>query len=64
MSIIFGGAQFKEGTDLWATQGVGLMPPPDFGRFLSKDRFARNLRFWARGLKEEREKLLEPLFEI
>ena len=33
LSIIFGGAQFKAGTDLWATQRVGLMPPPDFGRF-------------------------------
>jgi hypothetical protein len=43
LAIIFGGAQFKEGTDLWATQRVGLMPPPDFGRFLSKDRFQRIL---------------------
>ena len=54
LAIIFGGAQFKEGTDLWATQRVGLMPPPDFGRFLSKDRFQRILRYWARGLSEER----------
>ena len=53
----FWGAQFKEGTDLWATQRVGLMPPPDFGRFLSKDRFQRILRYWARGLSEEREVL-------
>jgi hypothetical protein len=57
LSIIFGGAQFKTGTDLWATQRVGLMPPPDFGRFLSKDRFQRILRYWARGLAEEREML-------
>jgi hypothetical protein len=56
-SIIFGGAQFKEGTDLWVTQRVGLMPPPDFGRQLSKDRFQRILRYWARGLREERDKL-------
>jgi hypothetical protein len=57
LSIIFGGAQFKEGTDLWATQRVGSMPPPDFGRFLSKDRFQRILRYRARGLSEEREVL-------
>ena len=57
LAIIFGGAQFKEGTDLWATQRVGLMPAPDFGRFLSKDRFKRILRCWSRGLSEEREVL-------
>ena len=54
LAIIFGGAQFKEGTDLWATQRVGLMPPPDFGRQLSRDRFQRILRYWGRGLEEER----------
>ena len=31
--VIFGGAQFKTGTDLWATETKGLMPPPDFGRY-------------------------------
>ena len=57
IAIIFGGAQFKEGTDLWATKRVGMMPAPDFGRHLSHDRFQRVLRYWARGLPEEREKL-------
>ncbi len=57
LAIILGGAQFKEGTDLWATQRAGLMPPPDFGRFLSEDRFKRILRYWSRGLSEEREVL-------
>ena len=57
LAIIFGGAQFKEGTDLWATKRVGMMPPPDFGRQLSHDRFQRVLRYWARGLPEEREKV-------
>ncbi len=27
---LYGGAQFKEGTDLWATAPVGMMPPPRF----------------------------------
>ncbi len=49
MTIIFGGAQFKEGTDLWATQNLGLMPPPDFGRHLSRDRFKRIVRYWELG---------------
>ena len=33
LKVIFGGAQFKTGTDLWATETKGLMPPPDFGRY-------------------------------
>ncbi len=33
------------------------MSPPDFGRQLSHDRFQRVLRYWARGLPEEREKI-------
>ena len=28
---VYGGAQFKEGTDLWATERVGMMPPPISG---------------------------------
>ena len=57
LTIIFGGAQFKEGTDLWATQNVGLMPPPDFGRHLSRDRFKRIVRYWGRGRISERNRL-------
>ena len=49
MKCLLGGAQFKEGTDLWATEARGLIPPPDFGRIISKDRFDRVLRYWARG---------------
>ncbi len=37
LAIIFGGAQFKEGTDLWSTKRVGMLPAPDFGRQLSRD---------------------------
>jgi hypothetical protein len=62
LAIIFGGAQFKEGTDLWTTQRVGLMPPPDFGRFLSQDRFSRILRYWARGRQDERDKLRDNVW--
>ena len=57
LTIIFGGSQFKEGTDLWATQNLGLMPPPDFGRHLSRDRFRRIVRYWARGRIRERDRL-------
>jgi hypothetical protein len=57
LTIIFGGAQFKDGTDLWATNNHGLMPPPDFGKHLSRDRFKRICRYWARGLKRERDRL-------
>ena len=44
-----GGAQFKEGTDLWATERVGMMPPPNFGRHLDKERFTRILRCLRKG---------------
>ncbi len=33
LCIIFGGAQFKEMTDLWAVKRKGMMPLPDFGLF-------------------------------
>ncbi len=32
LAIVFGGAQFREGTDLRATKKVGMMPAPGFGR--------------------------------
>jgi hypothetical protein len=65
IAIIFGGAQFKEGTNLWATKKVGMMPGPDFGRQLAYDRFERVLRYWARGLPGERERLrLDPWAQI
>ncbi len=44
MALIFGGAQFKAETDLWATDTRGMMPAPDFGRVLSRDKFKRILR--------------------
>jgi hypothetical protein len=67
LAIIFGGAQFKEGTDLWSTKRVGMMPAPDFGKYLSHDRFQRILRYWGRGrgTPEERGKLrLNPWAQI
>jgi hypothetical protein len=33
LCFIFGGAQFKENTDLWALQRKGMIPSPDFGLF-------------------------------
>ncbi len=57
LAIIFGGAQFREGTNMWSTKRVGMMPAPDFGRQLSYDRFQRILRYWARGFPYERERL-------
>jgi hypothetical protein len=57
LAIVLGGAQFKEETDLWAAKTLGLMPPPDFGRHLSRDKFKRIIRYWSRGLKAERDQL-------
>ncbi len=55
LAIIFGGAQFKEGTELWATRWVDAASR--LRSFLSQDRFSRILRYWARGLQDERDKL-------
>ena len=46
---LFGGAQYKPGTGSWATKVKCMMQPPDFGKLLSKDRFARVKRYLARG---------------
>ena len=43
------GAQYRSGTELWATEWKGMLAPPDFGRVLSHDRFVRILRYLARG---------------
>jgi hypothetical protein len=55
--MIFGGAQFKSETDLWATDMRALMPAPGFGRLMSRDKFRRILRYWARGTQEDKDQL-------
>jgi hypothetical protein len=47
LSILFGGAQFKEGTDLWSVVVKGMLPSPDFWLYLSRDCFHKILRYWA-----------------
>jgi hypothetical protein len=65
LCIIFGGAQFKEMTDLWSITKKGMMPPPDFGLYLSRDRFERLLRYWAFGPEKCWGELLEkPWTEV
>ena len=63
LCIIFGGAQFKEGTDLWCLTQKGMMPPPDFGMYLSRDRFQRILRYWAFGVTGDVDMLREKPWE-
>ena len=65
LCIIFGGAQFKENTELWAVTRRGMMPAPDFGLYLSRDRFERILRYWAYGPEKCWGELLEkPWTEV
>ena len=45
MRCLYGGAQYKKGTDLWATERQGMINAPDFGRVLAKDRFTRINRY-------------------
>ena len=46
---LFGGSLYKKGTDLWSREPLGVMPAPDFGRFLTHDRFLRVQRYLGRG---------------
>jgi hypothetical protein len=65
LCVIFGGAQYKEGTNLWATSKKGMLRAPDFGLHLSEDRFAKILRYWAKGPDGTREKLVDnPWAEV
>ncbi len=57
LCVIFGGAQFKDMTDLWSIKRKGMMPPPDFGLYLSRDRFRKILHYWARGPEGTSDKL-------
>ena len=45
MRCLYGGAQYKKGTDLWATERKGMINAPDFGRVLARDRFIRINRY-------------------
>ena len=62
---LYGGAQFKEGSDCWATDTVDMLPPPNFGRHLNADRFDRILRYFARGPEGCDENAAEdPWFQV
>jgi hypothetical protein len=63
LCVIFGGAQFKDMTDLWSVKRKGMMTAPDFGLYLSRDRFRRILRYWARGPEGTKEKLTNNPWE-
>ena len=63
LCVIFGGAQYKAGTNLWSTQRKGMLRAPDFGLHLSEDRFGKILRYWAKGPDGTREKLVENPWE-
>ena len=63
LCIIFGGAQYKSGTNLWGVVKKGMLRAPDFGLHLSEDRFGKILRYWAKGPDGTREKLLTNPWE-
>ncbi len=54
---------FKDMTDLWSVKRKGMMPVPDFGLFLSRDRFRRILWYWARGPEGTSENLKDNPWE-
>ena len=49
---VLGAAQYKSGTDLWSKTNIGMMPAPNFGQYLSFDRYKRVARYFAKGPKE------------
>jgi hypothetical protein len=46
-----GGCQFKPGTEAWASEKKGMMPGPNFGGFISNDKFERWMRHASEGPK-------------
>jgi len=57
MRCLYGGAQYKKGTELWATERKGMINAPDFGRVLARDRFIRINRY----LQDSSQPLPPPL---
>ena len=55
-ALLHAGCQFTAGCDAWRKKRKGMMPPPDFGRVMSHDRFDRWLRHLAEGPQEDRGK--------
>ena len=49
LCCFYGGCQFSVGTDCWETATRGMLPPPNFGRFMSRDKFDRWLRYISEG---------------
>jgi hypothetical protein len=54
LCCLYGGCQFAVGTDVWATKQKGMMPPPNFGRILSSDKFDRWKRYLSEGPADAR----------
>ena len=54
LCCLYGGCQFAVGTDVWATQRKGMMPPPNFGDIQSFDKFKRWKRYLSEGPVDER----------
>jgi hypothetical protein len=54
-AILCEGCQFTAGCDVWRKTRKGMMPPPDFGRVMSHDRFDRWLRRLSEGPLEDRQ---------
>ena len=56
---LYGGSLYKVGTDLWSKEPEGLRPAPDFGKYISRDRFDRVRRYLSRGPEGAKENLTE-----
>jgi hypothetical protein len=59
---LHGACQFKPGTEVWASEKKGMMPGPNFGEFMSKDKFERWMRCTSEGPKGATDK--DPLETI
>ena len=48
-AILFSGCQFLPGTDMWSKKRKGMLPPLNYGHFMSRDRFDRWFRYLSEG---------------
>ena len=53
LACLYAGSQFRVGTDVWAKEKKGLMPPPNFCKYMSQDKFNRWMRYISMGRPQD-----------
>jgi hypothetical protein len=63
LGLLFSGAQFKVGTDLWSKKRKGMMPALNYSHVMSKGKFDRYFRYLSEGPPDDIDPQ-EPLYPM